>query len=93
MRLEERPWTEYAEGRPLTPRHLAQLLEGFRIKAKQIRQGAATRKGYLRSDFADAFRRYLPPVPAESGETGGRGGRSPDRGAAGGVPVKTNRKP
>src|SRR5262245_58845895 len=74
IRLEERPWTEYAEGRPLTPRHLAQLLEGVRIKAKQIRQGAATRKGYLRSDFTDAFRRYLPPVPAESGETGGRGG-------------------
>jgi len=76
--LEERPWTEYAEGRPLTPRHLAQLLEGFRIKAKQIRQGAATRKGYLRSDFTDAFRRYLPPVPSESCTTGGSNG---DRGS------------
>jgi uncharacterized protein DUF3631 len=73
IRLEERSWAEYAEGRPLTPRHLAQLLEGFRIKAKQIRQGAATRKGYQRSDFTDAFRRYLPPVPSESGPTGGRG--------------------
>ena len=74
IRLEERPWAEYAAGRPLTPRHLAQLLEGFRIKAKQIRQGAATRKGYLRADFTEAFRRYLPPVVAESGTTGGRGG-------------------
>jgi hypothetical protein len=77
LMLEERPWTEYAEGRPLTPRHLAQLLEGFRIKAKQIRQGAATRKGYLRLDFADAFRRYLPrrrPNPARpEGAAGGRG--------------------
>jgi hypothetical protein len=73
IRLEERPWADF-EGRPLTPRRLAQLLEGFRIKAKQIRQGAATRKGYLRSDFTDAFRRYLPPVPSESGPTGGRGG-------------------
>ena len=68
-----------AAGRPLTPRHLAELLEGFRIKAKQIRQGAATRKGYLRSDFTDAFRRYLPPVPSESGTAGGCGG---DRGSA-----------
>jgi len=59
--LEDRPWADYAQGDPLTPRHLAKLLEGFRIKAKQIRQGAATRKGYLRSDFTDAFRRYLPP--------------------------------
>jgi putative DNA primase/helicase len=74
IRLEERSWAEYAAGRPLTPRHLAQLLEGFRIKAKQIRQGAATRKGYLRSDFTDAFRRYLPPVPSESGTAGGCGG-------------------
>ena len=74
IRLDERSWAEYAAGRPLTPRHLAELLEGFRIKAKQIRQGAATRKGYLRSDFTDAFRRYLPPVPSDSGVTGGRGG-------------------
>src|SRR5713101_2563034 len=88
--LEDRPWAAYAEGRPLTPRHLAQLLEGFRIKAKQIRQGAATRKGYLRSDFTDAFRRYLPPVPSESGTTGGCGG---DRGSVTrrAVPVTKNR--
>jgi len=61
-----RSWAEYAEGRPLTPRQLAQLLAGFRIRAKQIRQGAATRKGYLRADFTDAFRRYLPLVLSES---------------------------
>jgi hypothetical protein len=34
--LEGRSWAEYAAGRPFTPRHLAQLLEGVRIKAKQI---------------------------------------------------------
>jgi hypothetical protein len=45
-----------ATGHPLTPRRLATLLEGFRVNAKQIRQGAATRKAYLRSDFTDAFR-------------------------------------
>jgi hypothetical protein len=58
--LADRPWADYAHpGHPLTPRHLAKLLDGFRIKAKQIRQGDDTRKGYLRSDFTDAFRRYL----------------------------------
>src|SRR5262249_47556071 len=56
---------DYAQGVPISPRHLAKLLEGFGIKAKQIRQGAATRKGYLRSDFTDAFRRYLPPDPQQ----------------------------
>jgi uncharacterized protein DUF3631 len=49
-----------AQGHPMTQRHLAKLLEGFGIKAKQIRQGADTRRGHLRSDFTDAFRRYLP---------------------------------
>jgi hypothetical protein len=61
--LGDRPWVDYAQGQPLTPRHLATLLEGFRIRAKQIRQGAATRKGYMRADFTDAFSRYLPPDP------------------------------
>jgi len=89
--LEERPWADF-EGRPLTPRHLAQLLEGFRIKAKQIRQGAATRKGYLRSDFTDTFRRYLPPVPSESGPPGGRGGGRGIVAPRAGVPVATHRK-
>jgi len=61
--LEDRPWADYAHGEPLTPRHLASLLEGFRIRARHIRQGADTRKGYMRADFSDAFRRYLPPDP------------------------------
>jgi uncharacterized protein DUF3631 len=61
--LEDRPWADDAQGQPLTPRRLATLLEGLQIKAKQIRQGATTRKGYLRADFTDAFRHYLPPDP------------------------------
>ncbi len=61
--LEDRPCADDAPGHPLTSRHLAKLLEGFGIRAKQIRQGADTRKGYLRSDFTDPFRRYLPPDP------------------------------
>jgi uncharacterized protein DUF3631 len=61
--LEDRPWADYARGHPITPRQIASLLESFRIKAQQIRQGRDTRKGYLRADFTDAFRRYLPPGP------------------------------
>jgi uncharacterized protein DUF3631 len=58
--LEDRPWADYAQSEPLTPRQLAKLLDGFNIKARQIREGPVTRKGYVRSDFTDAFRRYLP---------------------------------
>ena len=58
--LEDRPWADYAQGVPLTPRQLARLLAVFNIKARQIRQGRVTRKGYMPVDFTDAFRRYLP---------------------------------
>ena len=58
--LADRPWADDAQGGPITPRHLARLLEGFKINARQIRQGRVTRKGYVRADFTDAFRRYLP---------------------------------
>src|SRR5215470_13588127 len=58
--LEDRPWADYAQGESLTPRQLGRLLDGFNIKARQIREGSVTRKGYMRSNFTDAFRRYLP---------------------------------
>src|SRR5215813_538860 len=57
--LEDRPWADYARGESLTPRQLGRLLDGFNIKARQIREGSVTRKGYMRSNFTDAFRRYL----------------------------------
>lgn len=60
--LADGPWADYAHGQPLTPRQLATQLAGFGIRPKQIRQGADTRKGYMRADFTDAFSRYLPPV-------------------------------
>ncbi len=64
--LEDRPWADDdGPGKPITPRHLAKLLDGFKIKARQIRQGPVTRKGYVRADFTDAFRRYLPSETPE----------------------------
>ena len=50
--LADRPWADDdGPGKAITPRHLAKLLDGFTIKARQIRQGPVTRKGYVRSDF------------------------------------------
>jgi hypothetical protein len=59
MKLEERPWAGWARGKPLTPRHLARLLEPFGVKSKTIRNGDDTVKGYTRIDLAEAFSRYL----------------------------------
>lgn len=60
--LEER-WAACAGGQPLTQRQLAALLASYQIRPKQMRQGAVTRKGYPKTDFADALKRYEPPDP------------------------------
>lgn len=65
----EMDWDTYSRGKPLTPRHLAKLLEPYGIRPKTVRQkDGSTPKGYDVSDFLDAFRRYLKaePAPVES---------------------------
>jgi hypothetical protein len=65
----EMDWGTYSRGKPLTPRHLAKLLEPYGIRPKTVRQqDKSTPKGYEVSDFLDAFKRYLKPsaTPAES---------------------------
>jgi hypothetical protein len=40
------------------------LLRPFEITHDSVRIGDETLKGYMRSDFEDAFGRYLPATPA-----------------------------
>ncbi len=59
--LDERPWSECVNGRPMNSRKLAKLLKPFEIRPDSIRlDDGKTPKGYLREWFADAFTRYLP---------------------------------
>lgn len=63
--LESRPWPEWGRAqKPITPRQLARLLEPFRIRPKQARQGESNFRGYDRADFEEAFSRYLPSPSA-----------------------------
>jgi putative DNA primase/helicase len=56
----DRPWAEYRNGKPITQRQLAVLLEPFGIESRTIRVGKRkTPKGYYRGHFDDAFNRYL----------------------------------
>lgn len=58
--LDERPWTEFSKGRSVTKSALARLLKPFSIFPKTIRlDEKTTAKGYYRTDFEDAFARYL----------------------------------
>jgi len=62
--IETSPWVEWKNGKPLTARGLAKLLRPFEIDPNSVRLGDKTPKGYLRSDFEDAFQRYLSATSA-----------------------------
>ena len=57
--MENRPWSEWRNGKPITPAALARLVAPFQITPSTKREGGCTFKGYLRSDFAEAFESYL----------------------------------
>ena len=59
--MDERPWPEWKNGRPITARQLAKLLAPLKIRPGTHRIGADPPfKGYRQSDFADAISRYTP---------------------------------
>jgi hypothetical protein len=57
--IETSPWAEWNRGKPITAIGLSRLLKPFRIFPKTIRIGAGTPKGYERTQFEDAWGRYL----------------------------------
>jgi len=62
--IETSPWGEWKHGKPLTARGLAHLLWRFGISPRTIRlDPGETAKGYLRGQFEDAWKRYVPPSP------------------------------
>ena len=60
--MEDRPWSEWSRGKPLSPRGLAKLLKDFGIAPSTIRvNGGATPKGYKRAAFEPVWKRYDIP--------------------------------
>jgi hypothetical protein len=55
--IEEAPWSDL-RGEPLNPRILARLLRPYGIRAKTIRFGDATPRGYEVTAFHEAWIRY-----------------------------------
>ncbi|OPY13317.1 MAG: DNA primase TraC [Syntrophus sp. PtaB.Bin001] len=56
---DEKPWATYNRGREITPRQLANRLRSYGIQSKTIRIGTGRAKGFERSQFEDAFSRYV----------------------------------
>ena len=59
---EERPWPEFRDGKPITVRQLARLLEPLDIRPRQFKMDKAVIRGYEIDDFNDSFTRYLPSL-------------------------------
>ena len=59
-KMEDRPWVEWRNDKPITPRQVAKLLEQFKVRPDTIRTAIGTAKGYMLEHFADAFARYAP---------------------------------
>lgn len=68
--MDEAPWATMRRG-PLNARWLGDMLKKYGVSSAQIRIGSENLKGYYRSDFLDAWTRYLPLSShnAETGET------------------------
>lgn len=62
-KVETSPWAEWNRGKPMTAVGLSRLLKPFEIYPKNIRTGAVVQRGYERSQFEDAWGRYLPNNP------------------------------
>jgi putative DNA primase/helicase len=63
--MDDRPWPEWRQGKPITAQQLARLLKPFGIASTTIRMDSGqTPKGFKRESFIDAFSRYLPDLAA-----------------------------
>ena len=60
LALEERPWNEWKQGKPLSARSLASVLADFGIRSKASKVSGHTLRCYETSDFVEVFRCYLP---------------------------------
>lgn len=62
--LVDRPWLTWSRGKPITAAAVARQLKTFGIVPNTIKLSDGKQpNGYKRSQFADAFARYLPQPP------------------------------
>jgi hypothetical protein len=62
----DRPWMELRKGKEITELWLAQQLRPYAIRPKTIWIEKIAAKGYVKEDFGEAFRRYIPRSEMEA---------------------------
>lgn len=89
---EDRPWPEWKQGRPLTTRQLAKLLEPLGVRPKVLRiDGERRGRGYDLVDLLPVFARYLPPI-RDTRDSPATVGRNPESRSVTGGSVVTDAK-
>ena len=61
--MDERPWPEWRDRGPMTPRQLALILQRFGIGPTKWKHNREMCRGYDATAFEDSFSRYLPSDP------------------------------
>jgi Protein of unknown function (DUF3631) len=61
----ERPWAEWSRGKPITEKGVADLLREFQIHSRTVGPKGQQAKGYRKSQFTDAWQRWLNPKKEE----------------------------
>jgi hypothetical protein len=62
----DRPWAELRKGRKVTELWLSQQFRAYQIRPRTVWVGEEHAKGYLKEDFMDTFRRYIPKAELEA---------------------------
>jgi putative DNA primase/helicase len=92
--LDDRPWSEFNNGKPLSKARLARLLSRFNIAPGSIRlPDGHTPKGYYLSAFEDAFATYLPPESATPPQPNSGGHCGASENATASPPVAPSKTP
>jgi hypothetical protein len=66
MGMPDRPWAELRKGKPMMETWIATQLRPFGVKPRTMRINGELGKGYLREDFTETFRRYIPKAEVEA---------------------------
>jgi hypothetical protein len=56
----DRPWADLRKGKEITPLWLAAKLAPYEIRPRTLWLDGTQAKGYLKDDFEEVFRRYIP---------------------------------
>lgn len=63
IREEDKPWATWNRGTAMRRNQLAKKLGEYGITSGTVRVGAATKKGFRREQFLEAWERYAAPLP------------------------------